>query len=164
MSSLSSVSSTSNPYQVTTQNSFSQIAKDFRVIGAALQSGNLSTVQSALATFQQDLQRNSQNSTAQPFGNNSQANAAYQNLTSALQSGNFSGAQSAFASLQKDLAGAEAGKTHKGHHHGSGGGSTESLVNTLPTSSSTTSSDSTSTTLAADSDGDNDGSSLNVTA
>ena len=160
------MSSTTNPYQPTSLNSFSQIVQDFNSIGTALQSGNLSTAQSALATFQQDLQNNSQTSTTQPFGNNSQANTDYQSLTSALQSGDLSGAQKAFSSLQTDLQGAGAGKAHKGHHHhGSGGGaSTESLINNLTTSSSTTSTNSTGTTSAADGDAENDGSILNVTA
>jgi hypothetical protein len=112
MSSISSVSSTTNLYQPANQNGFGQFVQDFQAIGSALQSGDLSTAQSALATFQQDLQGNSQTSSSQPFGKNSQANSDYQNLVSALQSGNLSNAQQAFASLQTDLKAA-----HKGHHH-----------------------------------------------
>jgi len=145
MSSISSVSSTTNLYQPTNQNGFGQFVQDFQAIGSALQSGDLSTAQSALATFQQDLQGNSQTSSIQPFGKNSQANSDYQNLVSALQSGNLSNAQQAFASLQTDLKSA-----HKGHHH-------HHSSNTA--SSSTTASNPTASFLT-----DNDSSGLNVTA
>jgi predicted RNA methylase len=117
MSSISSASSTTNPYQATNLNAFTQFVNDFNAIGSALQSGNLSDAQSALATFQQDLPGNSQTSTNPPFGNNSQANTDYQSLVSALKSGNLSDAQKAYASLQNDLQGTEAGKSHRHHHH-----------------------------------------------
>jgi len=150
MSAISSVSSTSNPYQTTAQNGFAQIVQDFNNIGSALQSGNVSAAQTALSAFQQDLPGNSQTASSQPFGQNSQANTDYQSLTSALQSGNLSSAQKAFANLQKDLQSAQTSTKsgHRGHHHhGSGGGSAASLINSLTTSSST--SPATSSTAAA---------------
>jgi hypothetical protein len=156
MSNVSSVSSIANPYQTTNQNGFGQFLQDFKALGGALQSGNLSTAQSALATFQQDLQSNapaasSQTSANQPFGKNTQANTDFQNLASALQSGDLSSAQKAFASLQTDLQATQKGHHH--HHHGSG-----STTQTAPTASGTTANS------ATDSDGDNDGSNLNAIA
>lgn len=139
MSNVSSVSSTTNAYQTTNQNNFGQSIQDFKAIGSALQSGDLSTAQSALATFQQDLQGNSQTSANQPFGNNTQANTDYKSLTSALQSGDLSTAQKAFSSLQSDLKAA-----HKGHHHHHSSSATAS------TSSSTTPTASTSSTMGND--------------
>jgi DNA-binding FadR family transcriptional regulator len=149
MSSISSVSSTTNPYPSASQSGFGQLVQDFKSLGSALQSGDLSTAQSALAAVQQALQGNSQASSSQPFGKNSQANTDYQTLASALQSGDLAGAQKAFASLQTDLKAA-----HKGHHHHSPGTTTSSA----PTSPAAT------TSSKVDSDGDNDGSNLNVMA
>jgi hypothetical protein len=149
MNSISAISSATNPYETTNQNGFGQTLQDFKAIGSALQSGDVTTAQNALTTFQQDLQGNSQTSSSQPFGKNSQANTDYQNLTSALQSGDLSGAQKAFTSLQSDLK-----AVHKGHHHHHGASTTPPAT--------TTSSAATSSTV--DSDGDNDGSNLNVTA
>jgi soluble cytochrome b562 len=150
MSAISSVTSTGNPYQATNQAGMGQIIQDFNSIGSALQSGNVSAAQTALTTFQQDLQSNPQLSSSQPFGNNSQANTDYQGLVSSLQNGNLSSAQKAFASLQTDLQASQTStKTaHRGghRHHGSGGASTASLINSLSINSSTTSGTSTSLT------------------
>jgi hypothetical protein len=126
MSSISSLSSATNPYQATNLNAFTQFVNDFNAIGSALQSGNLSDAQSALATFQQDLPGNSQTPNNQPFGNNTQANTDYQSLVGALKSGNLSEAKTAYAGLQNDLQGTDTGKTHRHHHHGSGDSDTSS--------------------------------------
>jgi outer membrane protein assembly factor BamD (BamD/ComL family) len=147
MSSISSVNSTTNPNQTTNQQSgYTQIAQNFQAIGSSLQSGDLSSAQSALAALQQALQGNSQSnsqtSSSQPFGKNSQANKDYQNLTSALQSGNLSTAQKAYASLQNDLKSAQSTKSaHKGHHHHHAASATSATASsTTPTTSSTSSS------------------------
>ena len=55
MSSISGVSSTANPCQITNQNSFGQTIQDFQAIGSALQSCNLSDAQNAFASLQTDL-------------------------------------------------------------------------------------------------------------
>jgi ribosomal protein S20 len=120
------------------------MAQEFQAIGSALQSGNISSAQNALTTFQQELQRTSQTAASQPFGQNTQANTDYQNLTSAVQSGNLATAQQSFSSLQSDLKSPAstastqtAYKAHPHHHHGSslapsiasaGGGSLSSAV------------------------------------
>jgi len=154
MSAIASVSSTSNPYQTSNQSGMGQIVQDFNSIGSALQSGNVSDAQTALSSFQQDLQSNPQLSSSQPFGDNSQANTKYQGLVSSLQSGNLSSAQKAFSTLQTYLEAAQTSSksTHKGHrHHGSGGASTASLINSLNTISSTTLSTSTGSTVSGNS-------------
>lgn len=140
MSTISGVPSTTNAYQTTDQNGIAQTVQDFNSIGSALSAGNVSAAQTALSTFQQDLQSNSQTSASQPFGDNSQANSDYQNLVSSLQSGNLSSAQKAFASLQTDLQATQTApkKGHGGHHYG-GGGSSASLINSLAANSTTTS-------------------------
>src|ERR1017187_2377125 len=56
MSSISAISSNTDPYRIADQQNLGQIGQDFKAIGSALQSGNLSTAQTALTTFQQDLQ------------------------------------------------------------------------------------------------------------
>ena len=142
MSSISSTSSATNSYQATNLNAFTQFVNDFNAIGSALQSGDLSEAQSALATFQQDLPGNSQSSTNQPFGNNTQANTDYQNLVSSLKSGNLPDAQKAYANLQNDLQGT--GKSHRHHHHhGSGeSGDNQTTDSTAATSSSSDAADS----------------------
>jgi hypothetical protein len=138
MSSISSVSSATNLYPATNQDDVSQSVQDFQSIGSALQSGDLSTAQSALATFQKDLQSNSQTSASQPFGKNRQANTDYQSLTSALQSGDLSGAQKAFSSLKNDLQSTQSTQsTHKGHRHHHSSSATDAT--TSSTTSATTS-------------------------
>jgi hypothetical protein len=166
MSSIASVPSPTNPFQTVNQNSVNQFVTDFNAIGSALQSGDISSAQSALATFQQDLPANSLTSANQPFGSNAKANTDYQSLVSALKSGDVSNAQKAFTNLQTDLK-----ATHKGHHHHHHGSGV--TADTIPPSATTSSSaakrpTSSANTIATnpvvDSDGDNDGSGLNVTA
>jgi hypothetical protein len=125
MSSISGVSSTTNPYQIAYQSSLDQFGQDFKAVGSALQSGDLSSAQSALAAFQKDLQGNSQTSTNQPFGKNTQANKDFQSLTSTLQSGDLAAAQKAFAGVQTDLKAA-----YKGHHHHHSSSSTSATAQT----------------------------------
>lgn len=134
MSSISSASAGTNPYLATNQNAFVQFVNDFNAIGNALQSGDVSAAQSALATFQKNLPGGSQ----QPFGSNSAANTDFNNLSSALQSGNLSGAKQAFANLQTDLEGG--GKTH-GHHHHHGGGVSDAAASSSSTDSTSDTSD-----------------------
>ena len=148
MSSISGVSSAASLYQPN-QNGFGQFIQSLNALGTALQSGNPSSAQSALSTFQQNLPINSQTSSSQPFGNNTQANSDYTSLVNNVQSGNTTAAQSDLAKLQADL---KAGHGHGHHHHGGG-----SPPPTTSTDSTTT--NSTSDTLDANSSG----SLLNVT-
>src|SRR5580692_502899 len=104
MSNIGSVAGTTSPYQPTNSNTLALQA--FQSVGSALQSGDLSSAQSALATFQQSLPGSSSSAVQPPFGRNHQANSAYQNLAGALQSGDLSSAQRAFANLQTALSAA----------------------------------------------------------
>jgi hypothetical protein len=152
MSNISSLTGAANPYQATNPNSL--LLQAFQPVGAALQSGDLSSAQSALATFQQDLKTGSTTPAQQPFGRNNLANAAYQTLSGALQSGNLSVAQRAFTSLQTALS-----SPHKVSQGSTTTPTTKSAGATAqsnPTNSATTSS-------TTDDDGDDDGG-LNVTA
>ena len=132
MSSISSVSSTTSAYQTTNQSSSGQFGQDLSAVTSALQSGDLSTAQSAMATLQQNLQDSSQTSATQPFGKNTQANTDFQNLTSALKSGNLSAAQQASTSLTNDLK-----TSHKGHHHHGASATAATPATTAATSATT---------------------------
>ena len=102
---------------------FQQQAQDFNSLAGALQSGNLSTAQTAFTSWQNDLTliapSNLQSALqSQPFGSNTQANTDFQSLSSALQSGDLSSAQQAFASLKQDLQSTGgSGSVHRRHHH-----------------------------------------------
>ena len=155
MSNIPSVTGTTSPYQPSSQ--ISLYLQAFQSLGSALKGGDLSSVQSALTAFQQNLQSYSPSAAKQPFGRNSQANAAYQNLAGALQSGNLSTAQRAFADLQTSLS-----SIHNGHRdHGSE--STPAAASPA-TTTSTSSTGGANESSATDSDSDNDGGVLNVTA
>jgi hypothetical protein len=148
MNSISSVSATTTPYQPSSQADFSTSIQDFNAIGSALQSGDLSNAQTAVATFQQSLQANSQTSTDQPFGKNSKANNDFQSLTRAIQSGDVAAAQKAFSNLQTDLK-----VVRKGHHH-----------HHAAVTQSTIATPSSQTASALNSDGNQNASRINLTA
>jgi hypothetical protein len=116
---VSSVSSTTNQYQNTVQDGFSQAFQDFKGIETAIQSGDLSTAQNALTTFQQDLQNSSQTSQKNPlsqlFSNNSTLKNDLTALQTALKSNDAAGAQTAFKTLAQDMQSTM--KTQKAHHH-----------------------------------------------
>ncbi len=117
---ISSIGSTTNPYQNFSANGFSQLFNDFKGIASNIQSGDLTSAQSALTAFEQDLQSNNgQNPLSQLFGNNSTLSNDLQNLQTALQSNNSSSAQNAFQTLIQDMQGAmkTQGIRHHHHHH-----------------------------------------------
>lgn len=82
--------------------------KDFKSLATALQSGDTSSAQTAMASVMQDMQNGKPGS----FPANGSAAQTLQNLQDAVQSGNVSDATSAFSTLMQDLGGV-----------GSGGGS-----------------------------------------
>lgn len=115
MSTVSSISSTTNTYQ-NSADRVRALSQDFEAISSALQSGNLLSAQAALTSFQQALQQSQQVSATQPFGKNTQANSDFNAMATDLQSGDITGAQKAFSSLQKDLKESQAGTgTHSLH-------------------------------------------------
>jgi hypothetical protein len=178
MSSISSVSSSTSPNvtQPANRNPFAQIGSDFLAIGSALQSGTLTDAQNALATFQQSVSNNLQNTATQLFSGNSQASTAYQNLVNALNSGDSSGAQQAYSNLLATLKNSSSTQAtssahHGHHHHHHGEGSSTSSASASSTSSTGTSQGTASSFVggtnsgsATDRDGDNDESSLNAMA
>ncbi len=165
MSSVPNINSAINSAQTANQNGFAQIAKSFQSIGTALQSGDVTSAQTALTAFQKALQgasgASAQTTSTQPFGKDTKANTDYQSLTSALQSGNLSTAQKAYSSLQNDLTSAAsaasatgAKSAHRGHHHHRSSGATDTTDSTTATtdtsSTSPTASASTSSGVASD--------------
>jgi type VI protein secretion system component VasK len=113
---ISSVGSTTPAYQASSTNSFDQLFNDFKGIGSDIQSGDLSSAQSALTTFQSDLQNSSgKNPISQLFSNNSTLGNDLTALQTALQSNDPTAAQNAFKTLTQDMQGAM--KTQGAHHH-----------------------------------------------
>ncbi len=136
---VSNVSSTVNPYSNAVQNPWSQRIQDFQALQSALQSGNLSGAQQALAAFQQDQPKSSQAvSNSSASSQTSPVAKDLQALQSALQSGNLSGAQQAFASFKQDVQ--SAGGAHRAHHHHGGHHATTGTQPAEDTSTSATSS------------------------
>jgi hypothetical protein len=96
------------------QNPFQQMKQDFAQLASALQSGDLSTAQSAYANIQQLMQ-------AQPGGspvNNSTSSTPtnpvlndFETLGQALQTGDVGQAQSAFSQFQQDVQAARQAST-----------------------------------------------------
>jgi hypothetical protein len=171
MSAISAIPAVISPSAHTHGNGIvvAKMTHDLEAIGSKLKSGNLSAAQTALSTFQQNVQGNP------PFGMNSQANMDYQNLMADVQSGDLPAAQKNFDRLQTDLK-PEKATTKSGsggqHHHSSEAGAATAPIKGLTKGSSTSL---TSTALAEisaatpaasamDSDADNNGSLLNLTA
>jgi hypothetical protein len=117
---ITDISTTTSYSSTNVQNPRQRTFQDLRSLAQSLQSGDLTSAQSAFATWQNDLQSNANsNSTSdpnatQPFGNNAKANSDVQALQSALQSGDLNGAQKAFATLKQDLRGTH--HAHRAHH------------------------------------------------
>ncbi|MGD0489201.1 MAG: hypothetical protein ABSB94_18700 [Syntrophorhabdales bacterium] len=136
MSSISSISSSTNAYQ----NQFQQIRKDFLTLQTDLSSGSLATAQQAYAALTQDLQAAQQTEGGQQTGGTSQISTDLAAVGSALQSGSISDAQNAFATLTQDLQNAlqteaaqgtqQAYGHHHHHHHGSGSQTASTGVST----------------------------------
>jgi len=170
MSAISATSAVTSPPAHThaSKIAVAKMTHDLEGIGSKLKSGNLPAAQTALSTFQQNVQGNP------PFGMNSQANTDYQNLLADVQSGDLPAAQKNFDRLQTDLK-PENDSTKSGsagqHHRGSEAGAATSLIHGLAKSSSTSSTSTASANIlvstpadsAMDSDADNDGSLLNIT-
>jgi hypothetical protein len=111
--SVSAVDAAQSSYWNTIQSKYNQPAQDFQSLAGAIQSGNLSTAQTALTAFQQDIQNNPQGPLATALSDsNSQISKDLQSLQTALQSNDVSGAQTAFAAVKQDLK-----ALHHHHHH-----------------------------------------------
>jgi hypothetical protein len=143
---VSSVSSATNPYQASSTDGFNQLFSDFKGIGSSIQSGNLTSAQTALTSFENDLQSSTgTNPLTKLFSNNSTLSTDLTNLQNALKSNDPSGAQSAFKTLTQDMQTAmktQGTKRHHHHHHADN-----------DASSSSTSSNSTNSTASSSSTG-----------
>jgi len=114
--STSSISGTSSSPSSYGASSFGQFRKDFKSLAAAIQSGNTSDAQSALAQLEKDNPNLASNSSS-----------AFAPLLGDVQSGNISAAQQDLSQLQQ---------MHHGHHHHAHdvSGSTDSTSTTTPSS------------------------------
>jgi hypothetical protein len=102
-----------NAAQAGWQANAEQFKQSFQSLGSAIQSGDLSSAQSAFASLQQLQPQNPSNASNLASGPLSQD---WNNLSQALQSGDPKSAQAAFTQLQTDM------QAHrKGHHHHKGG-------------------------------------------
>src|SRR5690349_11494920 len=107
--SITSVSSNAAAYQPPQQNGMRQ---NFQQLTQAIQSGDLSSAQTAYASLIQALPNQGANAANGAAGQNNPFQQAIQSIGSALQSGNISGAQQALQAFQSQMKGA-----HHGHHH-----------------------------------------------
>jgi ribosomal protein S20 len=99
-------------YQANAFAGFRQKMQDFKGLANALQSGDISSAQSAFATVQNDLQSAQSNGKTSPLlDQNTPVGKDFQTLQAALKSGDIKAAQDAFATLTQDMR-----KAH-GHHN-----------------------------------------------
>ncbi len=135
--SVSSVSSATDSYWNNIQTWLNQQMQDFRGLASAVQSGDLSSAQKALAAFQQDIQNNPQGPLATALADpNSQISKDFQALQTALKSNDASAAQDAFAALTQDLKSMH----HHRHHHKVNNDNTQSTTTTSTNSATDSSS------------------------
>jgi len=144
MSSITSVSSSANPYQTDTQNAWQQRVQDFKSLQSALKSGNLSNAQQAFASLQKDMPELAQAANG-ASSQTSQSSNPFLALQNALSSGNLPAAQQAFSTMQQSMQSAGVGGAGRHHHHH--GGSTDSASQTASATSSNTSSQTLSNSL-----------------
>lgn len=115
---INSVSSGTNVQPASTNDGFGQLFKDFKSIGGSIQSSDLTSAQTALTSFQQDLQNNTQkNPLSQLFSNNPTLGKDLTALQTALKSSDPAAAQNAFKTLAQDMQGAMKAQKSHGHHH-----------------------------------------------
>jgi thioredoxin-like negative regulator of GroEL len=113
MTSISAASSASQ--QLPSSNDSAAIRGAFGQLTSALQSGDLSSAQSAYTTLSQ----------AAGSDPNNPLSSALQQIGTALQSGDLGQAQQALSQLQQQM---QASHGHH-HHHGGGGGKTQAADN-----------------------------------
>jgi len=138
------------------QNPVQQVRQDYAELANALQSGNLTTAQSAFTALQQALQTQSGPSTASTTTSATSGDPIANDLSAlgqALSSSNLTQAQSAFSQLQTDIRTAQQSATsqsqgvtpwhraggHGHHHHGGGGYGSESSTSSSSNASNTNS-------------------------
>lgn len=150
MFSISSISGSISPVQSNLNNGFGQ---SLSALQSALQSGNLSTAQTAFSSLlnffpgTSDSTASTASSKASTAGN--AVSTDLQSLQSAIQSGNIGAAQSALTKLTTSLQGSKwHGYQHR--HHRGGGLQNDLTGSSLPPVSSTSDSSSSTTNSTAD--------------
>jgi hypothetical protein len=123
------LSNSYNQYQISATTT--PLQQEFKQLGQALQSGNLSAAQSDFATLQSAF---SQSGMPSANSNNNAASTnpvsqAFNQLASDLQSSNLSAAQKDYSTVQQDLQNSNGGVST--HHHHRGGSGVSSGNNSL---------------------------------
>jgi hypothetical protein len=114
---VSNVGSSANPYQANSTGGFRQQMQDFKGLSNALQTGDLSSAQSAFTTLQNDLQSSQTNGKSSPLLDpNTQVGKDFKAVQDALKSGDVKGAQDAFATLKQDFRGTQKAGGHPHRH------------------------------------------------
>jgi type VI protein secretion system component VasK len=145
---VSSVGSTASAYQASSTNSFGQLLNDFKGIGSDIQSGDLTSAQSALTTFENDLQSNNgQNPLSKLFSSNSTLGTDLTTLQTALQSNDPTAAQNAFKTLTQDMQSSVKTQGAHHHHHHRAQSSSSATASSSTATDSTAGSSSTGNTL-----------------
>jgi|GEM_PF-1135206 len=115
---VSNVGSATNTTPPPPTDGFGTLFKDFKGIASDIQSGDLTSAQSALTTFQTDLQNNTgKNPLSQLFSNNSTLGNDLTALQTALTAKDSAGATNAFKTLTQDMQSAMKAQKSKHHHH-----------------------------------------------
>ena len=134
----SSISSATSSQSTSLYTNYQQSMQDFSSLKKALQSGDLSSAQSAFDSWQKDIQNNPQMQNLLS-SSNSQTSQDFQSLQGALQSGDLSSAQKAFAALQQDMKSSQvSGHHHHRHHHNSSESSSTAVTGTTNSAGSST--------------------------
>jgi len=142
-----SISGISSATPTPSQNTTNPLVQDMKAIQTALQQGNTSTAQTALASLEKDLAKSPAGTPAA----NSPLGKALQSLSTALQSGSVSTAATAFSGLQSAM--------KSGHHRHRAGGQSAAALSGIQTSTSAS-----TTPTGTTSSQSSSGSSLNVLA
>jgi ribosomal protein S20 len=128
VSSVSSGVSSSSPFQVSSL--WRQRRQDLKTMESAVQAGDLTSAQQALAAFQQDQQalqsaRSAAGAQGQGFQSQNQFQTDLAAFTTAIQSGDLQSAQTALSTLEQDR------RVHAGGPSGQGQGAFKTDLQTL---------------------------------
>jgi hypothetical protein len=101
---VSAVSAAANPLDPAVPSDLAKRHQDFNALQSALQSGNISSAQSAFASFLQDVQATALKAGSKSlFAPGSQPSKDLDALGSALKSANLAAAKQAFTALSQDV-------------------------------------------------------------
>jgi hypothetical protein len=123
------LNSTSTPYQF----AGNPLRQQFKQLGQALQSGNLSSAQSDFESLRQAFSQppTTSGSALGASAASSPLSQAFSQLASDLQSGNLAAAQKDFSTVQQDAKSLNGSFSRFGHHHHHGGGAAPAINSLL---------------------------------